>query len=232
MPRLKLVFDLDDTLYPERQFALSGFRAAARWAKAELGVDGLDEDMTRLLDAGHLGRLFRMVLAERVPDHKPEHAEALITAYREAVPEPGELALFADAAAALDRYGAGRRLGLITDGTHTVQRKKVAALALEPRFAHIVFTDALGPDRAFFKPHPMAYEHMERVLDRRHDDHMVYVGDNIAKDFVAPNAMGWTTIYINRPEVAAIHRGVAVAAGGEPQHEVASLDELPRILGV
>jgi hypothetical protein len=35
MSDLVLVFDLDDTLYPEREFALSGFRAAGRWAAAE-----------------------------------------------------------------------------------------------------------------------------------------------------------------------------------------------------
>jgi len=38
MSGLVLVFDLDDTLYPERQFALSGFTAAGRWAEAELGI--------------------------------------------------------------------------------------------------------------------------------------------------------------------------------------------------
>ena len=46
-----LVFDLDDTLYPERDFALSGFKAAERWASAELGLaPGLAREMTRLLD--------------------------------------------------------------------------------------------------------------------------------------------------------------------------------------
>ena len=40
MSGLVLVFDLDDTLYPERQFALSGFTAAGRWAEAELGDRG------------------------------------------------------------------------------------------------------------------------------------------------------------------------------------------------
>ena len=59
MSGLVLVFDLDDTLYPERQFALSGFTAAGRWAAAELGIAGLAADMTRLLDGGHLGALFK-----------------------------------------------------------------------------------------------------------------------------------------------------------------------------
>ena len=76
MSGLVLVFDLDDTLYPERQFALSGFAAAGSWAEAELGITGLAADMTRLLDGGHLGELFRIALAERLPGHRPEHLAA------------------------------------------------------------------------------------------------------------------------------------------------------------
>ena len=45
--RRGLILDLDDTLYPERQFALSGFAAAERWAAAELAIDGLAAAMTR-----------------------------------------------------------------------------------------------------------------------------------------------------------------------------------------
>ena len=68
MSGLVLVFDLDDTLYPERQYALSGFKAAERWAAPELGIEGLAADMTRLLDDGHLGALFRMALARKLPE--------------------------------------------------------------------------------------------------------------------------------------------------------------------
>ena len=60
--------------------------------------------MTRLLDDGHLGQLFRMALAEKLPDHQPEHLAGLLEAYRDHEPE---LALFDDAGWALDRF-AGR----------------------------------------------------------------------------------------------------------------------------
>ena len=76
MSRLHVIFDLDDTLYPERQFAISGFRAAGAWAKAELGVDGLAEEMTGLLEAGMLGRIFSTVLERHAPNHTPEHVKA------------------------------------------------------------------------------------------------------------------------------------------------------------
>lgn len=225
MSRLVLVFDLDDTLYPEREFALCGFRAAAAWAKAELGLDGLDVDMTRLLDAGLLGRLFQKVLEERLPGgHTPEHVQGLVAAYRACEPV---LRLFEDARWALDHYARAGPLGLITDGTHAMQQKKVRALALEPRFKQIVYTDLLGESRAFAKPHPRPFEMMETALADP-GGRFVYVGDNPAKDFAAPNARGWITVQIVRE--GGIHDATRTIEGGAPQHKVKALTELPDVL--
>lgn len=226
MSRLRVVFDLDDTLYPERQFALCGFRACGVWAKTRFGVDGVGEEMTRLLDTGMLGKLFATVLQTHVPDHRPEHLIALREAYRGAA---AELTLFEDGAWALDHYGSKGPLGLITDGTHAVQRKKVTALALEPRFREIVYTDALGADKAYAKPHPMAFERVAAAIGVP-GDRFVYVGDNPVKDFVSPNAMGWTTVQIVRD--GGIHDTTKQIDGGAPQHKITSLTKLPGILGI
>lgn len=226
MSRPIVVFDLDDTLYPERQYALCGFRAAAAWAKTELSLDGLDADMTRLLDAGYLGRLFATALEERLPGrYSPEHLQGLIAAYRACEPE---LTLFDDALWALDHYTAKGPLGLITDGTHAMQLKKVRALALEPRFKKIVYTDLLGEARAFAKPHPRSFEMMERALADP-GGRLVYVGDNPAKDFAAPNARGWITVQVVRE--GGIHDATRMIEGGVPQHKVGALTELPGVLG-
>lgn len=227
MPAPVLVFDLDDTLYPERQFALSGFAAAGRWAEAELGIAGLAADMTRLLDDGHLGALFAMALAARLPDHTPEHVAGLLAAYRDHEPA---LTLFEDADWALRQLAGERSLGLITDGTHSVQAKKVSALGIAGHFREIVYTNALG-GRAFHKPHPRSYEMIEQALGGG-ESRLVYIGDNPAKDFVVPNARGWTSIMVVRPGHARIHAGAEVAPGGAPQHTIASLTELPEVLGL
>ena len=226
MSDLVLVFDLDDTLYPEREFALSGFRAAGRWAAAELGIDGLDAEMTRLLDDGHLGKLLTIALAEKAPSHTPEQLAGLLEAYRNHEPQ---LVLFEDAAWALSHFADKARLGMITDGTHAMQARKVAALGIAPRFQEIVYTHALG-GREFSKPHPESYERVERALGagaRR----LVYVGDNPSKDFVVPNARGWVSVMVERPGHKRIHSAAKVADGGAPQHTVASLAELPAVLG-
>lgn len=225
MRNLILVFDLDDTLYPERQFALSGFAAAERWAQAMLGLTGLAADMTRLLDQGHLGQLFRLALASRLPDHLPEHLDGLLEAYRSHLPT---LTLFDDASWALGHFGALAKLGLITDGTHAVQRRKVEALGVARHFRKIVYTDALG-GRAFSKPHHQSYQLIEAALGSG-NDRFVYVGDNPAKDFVAPNARGWTSVMVDRPGVQKIHAAAKAAEGGAPHHIVASLTELLAVL--
>jgi putative hydrolase of the HAD superfamily len=223
MSRLKLVFDLDDTLYPERMFAISGFRAAAAWAERELGIAGLYEPMLRLLEEGKLRQLFDIVLAEHAPEHRPDQLEAFIDAYRTHEPR---IALFEDAHASLEHFGARGPLGLITDGLRDVQAGKVRALGLDQRLQHIIYTHALG-GREFSKPNPKAFELMEGALGER-GDRFVYIGDNPAKDFVAPNARGWLTVQVLRP--GGIHNGAATAEGGVPRHTVDSLDELADLL--
>jgi putative hydrolase of the HAD superfamily len=64
-------------------------------------------------------------------------------------------------------------------------------------------------------------------------DQLVYVGDNPAKDFQAPNRMGWITVQIDRPcqQNFKIHRGATVLPEGAAHHVVASLDALPMLIG-
>ncbi len=223
MRRTRLIFDLDDTLYAERDFAISGFRAAGLWAKLALDVDGLADDMTRLLDAGHLGVLFRLVLEERGLD--VAHAPNLIGVYREHTPQ--SLTLYPDAARALTHWSASGPTGLITDGTVAVQRSKVKALAIDHHFDHIIYTHELG-GRDFAKPHPKAFETMQAAIGSS-GDRFVYVGDNPAKDFVSPNRMGWTTVQIKRPQ--RIHAAAEMAQDGAPHFVIDSLDQLPELLG-
>lgn len=230
MPSVHVIFDLDDTLYPERAFALGGFAAAARWAADNLGVDIDPARMTALLDAGHLGALFGVVLREAKPDHTEAELKGFVRAYGAHEPE---LNLFDDAAKVLDDLHRRHDLGLITDGHAPTQEKKVRALAIAHRFRHIVYTGALGPDRAFHKPHPRAYELTEQALGRP-GDRFVYIGDNRTKDFLAPNRMGWSTIEIERPAQTSlrIHKPGLAPDGGSPHFTIKDMSELPQIIDV
>ena len=224
MPQTHLIFDLDDTLYAERDYAIGGFRAAATWAETHLGVTPSVDQMIALLDDGHLGKLFELALRDAKPDHTADELKAFVRAYGRQEPQ---VRLFADAAEALTYWQPRAPLGLVTDGHAATQHAKITALALKPRFQHIIATGELGPDRAFHKPHPRAFELMQQKLGAPGDT-FVYVGDNLSKDFVSPNALGWTSIWIDRPTHRAnrIHKHTSAPAGGDPHIVVHDLGEL------
>ena len=229
MPPLHLIFDLDDTLYAERDYAIGGFRAAAAWAQSTLGATVSVDRMLGLLDEGQLGKLFATVLGEAKPDHSDDDVKNFVRAYGQHEPR---LHLFPDAVDALTHWQARAKLGLITDGHAATQHAKIRALDLAPRFRHIIATGALGPDRAYHKPHPRAFELMQTSLGQAGVG-FVYVGDNLSKDFVAPNALGWKSIWIDRPSHRAqrIHKHTTAPEGGEPHITVHDLRELTKVLG-
>jgi putative hydrolase of the HAD superfamily len=224
MTHVCLVFDLDDTLYPEASYARSGLRAAGQWAERELGLADLGQTLVSQFDGGRRGDIFDAGLAAL--GHFPDKATIakLVAAYRSHAPE---LAPFEDAIWALVHYGAHVPLGLITDGFAHVQQSKIAALGIAPRFRHIVYTDALG-GRDFWKPSPAGFEAIERGIPEANA--FVYIGDNATKDFVAPNARGWRTIRIVRP--SGEYRASQPPPGGEPHDTIPSLMRLPALLGL
>jgi putative hydrolase of the HAD superfamily len=230
MAKLCLIFDLDDTLYAERDFAVSAFGEVGRWAATTFGIRGLADEMTERLDQGQLGQLFGAALQARRPEHTAAELAALVQVYR--THEPSQLHLFDDAARALTTFSArpDTALGLITDGTAMVQASKIRALGISDRFGHAILTDALG-GRPFFKPHPLAFEQMQATLAQS-GDRLVYVGDNPAKDFQAPNRLGWLTVQVDRPgqRSTRLHRGAQTLPDGAARHVVESLDELHRVV--
>jgi putative hydrolase of the HAD superfamily len=218
-----VVLDLDDTLYPERAFAFSGFDAVARRFADRLGSPGESaEHMRRLYDSPHRARVFNELCRPRgLADDVPLIA-AMIETYRGHAPR---IELFDDAVRLLDRLTGRYRLALITDGPLATQQAKVDALSLAERLEEIILTDGWG--RAYWKPHPRAFEHVERRFGVP-GERCVYVADNPAKDFVAPRARGWRTIRIVRAD--GVYRDAVAPADGGPEYSITSLDELDSLL--
>lgn len=200
-----IVLDMDDTLYVERDFARSGFAAVA----ALLGDPSFAPRAWDLLEQGGRGDIFDRL----APD--PSRVRDMIATYRSHVPA---IALAPDAARLL---GRAANCALITDGHEVTQRNKIAALGvghLDP----LIVTDMWG--QQFRKPHPRAFE----TVMARHGGagaEYVYVGDNPAKDFLAPRALGWRTLRIRRP--GGLHEKVEPTSPAHaPDAEIASLDEV------
>jgi putative hydrolase of the HAD superfamily len=80
----------------------------------------------------------------------------------------------------------GYKLGLITDGFSVTQRNKITSLGVGDLFDLIIISEEFGTE----KPHEENYS----AFHQFNSDAYYYVGDNLKKDFVTPNKLGWVTI--------------------------------------
>src|SRR3546814_14266579 len=86
-PRRVLVFDLDDTLYLERDYVASGFRAVGQWVLENLGLGGFEERAWRHFAGGSRGRIFDTVLGELGFGGRPDLVARLVSLYRPPQPD-------------------------------------------------------------------------------------------------------------------------------------------------
>src|SRR5262249_13447624 len=155
-----IVFDLDDTLYPESAFVRSGFRAVAAEFAATLGPpDAAFELMWRAFQSNDRRRVFDLVLAKAGRLPHVTVVNRMVETYRMHRPS---LWMQADADRALNRLAGRYKLGILTDGYLETQRNKIEALGLASRVDVVLITDELG--REFWKPHVRCFEEMCRRL--------------------------------------------------------------------
>ena len=220
-----VVFDLDDTLYPERAFAFSGFDAVVERFGQRLGWGPPEAARMRMLfDSEQRATAFNAMLEESAvePETHATLIAEMVAAYRQHSPR---IALHADADRALARLHGRYRLGIVSDGILGTQQAKIDALGLAARVDHVVLTDQWGRDH--WKPDPRGFAHLAAELHVPHSS-CIYVADNPTKDFIAPNRLGWRTVQIRRTD--GIYAGLVAPSDGRPQATIDTLDDLDACL--
>jgi putative hydrolase of the HAD superfamily len=213
-----VVFDMDDTLYLERDFVMSGLRAADRWAATALGATGLFEATRALFAQGQRERLFDQALISLGMAVEPELIAKLVEVYRSHRPE---IRLAEDACRVLARRAEWDGIALLTDGYQLTQEHKIEALGLRESCDPVITTDSWGRD--YWKPHSRGFLAIQRCFEQPPASFM-YVADNPLKDFLAPRSLGWKTIRIRRP--GGLHADLTAAPGHDADLTISSLDEL------
>ena len=214
-----VVFDLDDTLYPEVEYVRSGFRCVAQHlAEGDWTAEGVFELLWSAFNQGPKDRVFNTVLHQIGLNDDSAIISELVKLYREHRPQ---LQLAAEVINTLDELKQDYRLGLLSDGFLPAQQLKVEALGLGKWFDKIIFTEELG--REFWKPATRAFKMMGDALGSPPES-CVYVADNVSKDFVGPNKLGWQSVrLINDFQV---HSYTAEAPGGKPGLVIRQISEL------
>lgn len=217
-----LVFDLDDTLYLERDFAFSGFDAIDEFLQSRFGKQFVRQTCHRLFEAGVRGNIFDRALQQCGLDSGQEAIDELVKIYRSHQPV---IALCADVQPFL--AADSNKHAIITDGPAKTQRAKISALGIEHHFGLIVATDELPEGMG--KPHRRAFEDVMEWSGSNGASH-VYIADNPAKDFIAPRLLGWLTVQIDRP--GKIHSSDPPSPNSAAQLRIESFDEISSLLSL
>jgi len=189
-----IVFDLDDTLYPEKEFVLSGFRAVAAWVELNFGVDSNigEKELIDYFKNGIRGDTFNRWLASHNLLSN-DVVEKIIKVYRDHNPS---ISPFPEVKEVLNELKKYFLLGIITDGFLRVQKKKLYALGINDFFDEVVFSDEWGKET--WKPSKKPFEVISDRLGVP-PFQCIYVADNALKDFLGAKQVGMYTIRIIRP---------------------------------
>jgi len=216
-PARAVLFDLDDTLYPERRYALSAFRHLSRTLAVLPGVDAKQAlaTLVRSLRQGRRDTALQTLCDEL--GHSPESIPSMVKIMRGHMPA---LMLPPASAAVLDALRADWRLGIVTNGFPAVQRRKVAALGVSDLVDAVIFAYEHGTGLG--KPDPQAFLEAASQVGVA-PEHCVFVGDDLERDVRGARAVGMCTIRLSR---AAASR---VAAVDDADAIASSVADVPRL---
>ncbi|WP_418207352.1 HAD family hydrolase [Bacteroides sp.] len=217
MKRKIIVFDLDDTLYKEVDFLKSAYQEIASWLEDTYELKGVynymlfcyEHGMNVFLSVNHEYRL-------SVP------LEIYLSKYRLHFPTLYLSELVESFLARMCKEECA--LGLITDGRSITQSNKIKALGLGRYIAkeNCIISESFGYSKPSLEPF-LYFQHKYQEGD------FYYIGDNVIRDFVAPNQLGWTTICL-RDDGRNIHKQIPISHEMKPQYEISSFRELYKLV--
>lgn len=171
--------DLDDTLYAELDYLISAYRFIV--SQLEISTNSgsdLYEEMFYLFENGQ--NVFEFLLKK----YKFLSKDQLLYWYRFHYPQ---IVLFDGVLECLNFLKKEYKFAIVTDGRSVTQRNKIKALGIESLLDEVVISEEIGTE----KPHINNFSLIEKSLGCKS---YVYVADNLKKDFITPNYLGWNTI--------------------------------------
>ncbi|MGG7174109.1 HAD family hydrolase [Clostridium neonatale] len=183
-----LIWDLDDTLYYEKEYVLEAFKNVCKYlsSKYKKDYDKVYKRCIKILDEYGRGKIFNILCDEY---GFKEDIKKLVEIYRDTKPN---LELYEESKEIFNFAKENNlKLGLITDGCSKVQWNKIKALNLEKIIDKIIVTDDYG----YSKPHEKSYTEIIEYFNIKPEE-CVYIGDNPNKDFIGAKKLGMKTIRI------------------------------------
>ncbi len=212
-----VVFDLDDTLYPEKTFFESGLHSVAEFLSNELKLDYslIEREMLKFYKRNGREGIFDFILRENGFPQK-KYVQRCLSVYRKHTPV---IKPYKEAIECLDKLIDYRKY-LVTDGNILVQRSKIKALEINKYFIKTIPTYQYGILNA--KPSTFCFDLIRKYEALEDCSKLVYVGDNPQKDFVNLKSKRYKTIRV----LTGAYKDVKLQAKYEAEYIISSLKEL------
>jgi putative hydrolase of the HAD superfamily len=217
LARAVIVFDLDDTLYAEADYVDSGVRNVCNRIQTLYGLD-ICADVNKAMAKDP--KVDWLTLACELANLPSTAKDSLLWMYRLHKPD---IALSAPCKQALQKIRSDSKdVAILTDGRSVTQRLKLKELGLLDWPAYI------SEDHGTSKPSPERFRAIQADFPAQY---YVYVADNVQKDFIGCNPLGWIGVGMQGN-----HRNVhtqasdGLPASALPAHLVNSWEELTKLL--
>lgn len=216
-----IIFDLDDTLYREREFVEGAFKYVCKYLSMQyyLKFNHIYKETINILQNYGRGKVFDILCKRYSID---DNIHRLVNIYRNSIPG---IELYKDAQNFLQKYNNKYNFGIITDGKASVQWNKINSLNLKEIIDYIIVTDDYGTE--YWKPNSFAYLKMAQHFKCKPKE-CVYIGDNPNKDFIGAKKTGMYTVRIIRK--SGDHMDTSLESSKEADFNIQSMDELHNIL--
>lgn len=185
-----IIFDLDDTLYGEKEYVRSGYQAVAKLLPQ---VEDAERKLWMAFE-NKKSAVDEVLISEGI--YTEELKKQCLVTYRSHQPNIHLYDGVVDILMELRKQGY--LLGIITDGRPEGQRAKIKVLNLERYIDYIIITDELGGIE-YRKPNEKAFVLMKERFGVEYAE-MCYMGDNTQKDFVAPQKLGMKSIWFRNTD--------------------------------
>lgn len=181
-----VLFDLDGTLYDDREYVKAGFQSTASYLCKEYEIETYDDMIWEYAVERNFETVFDRILESyELPESE---LEQLIAAYHDSSPT---IHPYPEVETVLSELPVRCRTAVITGGKRG--KKKIQLLGLDGEFDEVYVT----PQNETSKREPEPFEAVLSVLDVL-PENTVFIGDNPEIDFYWPNQLGMTTVWIRR----------------------------------
>ena len=213
-----IIFDLDDTLYPQESYKTSGFHIVSNWVASRFNLEpssilSILEDIMEQYGPSY------PFMFDRLADRMEINQELVSEMVRVFIEHEPQIQCYDGVISMLSRLRNHYRLGILTDGRLGGQQKKISALGLDNNVDEILCSDMLGLE----KPAMELYEWFEYKF-QLNGENLMYVGDNPTKDFFGANLRKWSTVCVMTGE----NRNIVIQKMFKAQFSFASVIDLEK----